>query len=403
MVGAWILVAGGFIPNRPIWTLATALAAATMWPLACAINAARFDFALSPWPQLAVWPGLNYLLATLTYPIAHRLYGTAIEAERAEDLGSYRLAAPIGYGGMGEVWTATHRMLARRAAIKLVKPDGLSARQAELVAKRFRREANAIAALQSPHTIYLYDFGTSDDGRFYYVMELLDGISLEALVRTFGPQPASRVVAILTQICDSLEEAHHQHLVHRDLKPSNVMICKVALRHDVVKVLDFGLAKSLSGADGATQLTMEGMASGTPGYIAPEISTGDGAVDHRADIYALGCVAYYLLTGTMVFDEASPVAMALKHVQATPDPPSLRTELPIPPSLERVVLDCLAKRPEDRPAGARQVAMRLAACGVPPWTPADADTWWERHLPPTSSLRAHSDAAARTPAVVRKR
>jgi serine/threonine-protein kinase len=210
-------------------------------------------------------------------------------------------------------------------------------------------------------------------------------------------------VAILTQICDSLEEAHRQALIHRDLKPSNIMICKIALAHDVVKVLDFGLAKSLAAMDEGTQLSMEGIASGTPGYIAPEISTGDPVVDHRADIYALGCVAYFLLTGVMVFEDASPVAMAIKHVQATPDPPSLRTELPIPAALERVVLDCLAKRPDDRPRSARDVAARLAACGVPSWTPADADAWWERHLPPTSSLRSFADAAARTPAVVRKR
>ena len=179
---------------------------------------------------------------------------------------------------MGEVWRASHQMLARPAAIKLVKPAGASsARQADVFIKRFRREANMIAGLQSPHTVYLYDFGTAQDGRFYYVMELLDGISLQTLVTTFGPQPASRVIFILRQICSSLDEAHEQGLVHRDLKPSNVMLCTVAKRHDFVKVLDFGLAKSVAPAErvDVSQLTVEGVAAGTPGYIAPEVALGD--------------------------------------------------------------------------------------------------------------------------------
>ena len=223
--------------------------------------------------------------------------------------------------------------------------------------KRFRREANMIAGLQSPHTVYLYDFGTAQDGRFYYVMELLDGISLQTLVTTFGPQPASRVVFILRQICSSLDEAHEQGLVHRDLKPSNVMLCKVAKRHDFVKVLDFGLAKSVARVERAdvSQLTVEGVAAGTPGYIAPEVALGDADVDARADLYALGCVAYVLLTGTLVFPDPNPLSMTLKHVQAAPDPPSLRTELPIPPDLERIILQCLEKNPADRPSSAREL------------------------------------------------
>ena len=329
-LGPWIFVVGTAIPNRPIWTLLVGLAEAAMWPAAYFFNIARFDHAPLAWNHFAVWPGINFLLAILAFVISRRLYGTAIAAQRAADLGSYRLVAPIGEGGMGEVWQATHQMLARKAAIKLVKPQGMSARQAEVSAKRFRREANVIAALQSPHTVYLYDFGSSQDGRFYYVMELLDGISLQTLVTKFGPQPANRVAHIIRQMCLSLEEAHQNALVHRDLKPSNVMICKVALTYDFVKVLDFGLAKSLRQSEEVTQLTMEGMASGTPGYIAPEVALGEPVVDHRADLYAVGCVAYFLLTGTLVFYDSNPVTMALKHVQAEPERPSTRTELPIP-------------------------------------------------------------------------
>ena len=401
-LGPWIFVVGTAIPNRPIWTLLVGLSEAAMWPACYFFNIERFGYTPMAWNHFSVWPGINFLLAILAFVISRRLYGTAIAAERAAELGSYRLVAPIGEGGMGEVWQATHQMLARKAAIKLVKPEGLSMRQAEVSAKRFRREANVIAALQSPHTVYLYDFGSSQDGRFYYVMELLDGISLQTLVSKFGPQPASRVAHIIKQICQSLEEAHQNALVHRDLKPSNVMICKVALTYDFVKVLDFGLAKSLRQTEEATQLTMEGMASGTPGYIAPEIALGEPVIDHRADLYAVGCVAYFLLTGTLVFSDPNPVTMALKHVQAQPDRPSTRTELPIPAALEDIVMRCLAKKAEDRPASAREIADAVSACDLNDWTDAVAEGWWDRHLPVSSSLRSFVAAPVSTPHVVQK-
>ena len=373
------------------------------WPLAYAINASRFGYADAPAGLVGVWPLFNFLMVGLTYFIGRRTYGMALAAESALDLGSYRLVAPIGHGGMGEVWKANHRMLARTAAIKLIKTggDGSSAREADLSVRRFQREANVIANLQSPNTVYLYDFGVSVDGRFYYVMELLDGISLQALVSNFGPQPAARVIPILIQMCRSLEEAHDRGLVHRDLKPSNVMICKVALEYDFVKVLDFGLAK-LADSSEVSQLTMEGTATGTPGYIAPEVAIGERNVDGRADIYALGCVAYFLLTGALVFEDPNPMSMALKHVQARPVPPSERTELPIPAALEELVLTCLAKSPDDRPATAASLAGQLAALDVSAWRGPDATLWWQRHLPPTSSLRSFAQLPLQTPPVVRK-
>jgi serine/threonine protein kinase len=403
-IAPWVIAVGVFIPNRPVWTLVTALAAATTWPIAYLINSTVHDFPPAHLGQLSSWPFFNYLFAVLAYLISRRMYGITVAAQTALELGSYRLVAPIGEGGMGEVWKASHQMLARSAAIKLIRMqgDGSSARQADLSAKRFQREANVIASLQSPHTVYLYDFGVAKDGRFYYVMELLDGISLQTLVSTFGPQPAGRVLPILIAIAESLEEAHRQGLIHRDLKPSNAMVCKVGLRHDFVKVLDFGLAKFISGDDLTTQLTMEGTAAGTPGYIAPEVAMGESAIDGRADVYALGCIGYFLLTGTLVFNDPNPMSMALKHVQAVPDPPSSRTELPIPSDLERIVLHCLAKRPDDRPASAAALAEALAGCSTPHWTSADVDAWWQRHLPPTSSLRSFAQLSPRTPAVLRK-
>jgi serine/threonine-protein kinase len=295
------------------------------------------------------------------------------------------------------VWSATHHLLARQAAIKLVRPrqTASSARQMNQWVQRFQREANTIAGLQSPHTIYLYDFGVARDGQFYYVMELLDGISLETLIKTFGPQPPERVRHILRQICDSLEEAHQRNLVHRDLKPSNVMLCKLALRHDFVKVLDFGLAKCAACED-VQQITVENVAAGTPGYISPEVALGEEKVDGRADLYALGCVAYYLLTGALVFEDANAMSMVVKHVQAEPVPPSLRTSRPIPEDLERLILKCLEKKPAARPQSARQVAAILDACDIRPWTEHDAAMWWEQNLPDASALRTMPPPESRT-------
>jgi len=294
--------------------------------------------------------------------------------------------------------------LARSAAIKLVRPEAIasaSARQSDAFVKRFRREAEAIASLQSPHTVYLYDFGLSEDGRLYYVMELLDGISLQTLVTNFGPQPASRVVSILSQACQSLDEAHARGLVHRDLKPSNLMICRVARTYDFVKVLDFGLAKSVGGQHD-TQLTIAGTTTGTPGYMAPEVVMGDQAIDGRADLYALGCVAYLLLTGHQVFEDANATNLALQHVQAAPDPPSSRTELVIPPALERIILRCLAKRPAERPASAAVLLAALASIDIDAWDSETAAQWWEVHLPLSSSLRKAAQGVASDPKAVRK-
>lgn len=399
-VGPWIVFVSAVVPNRPLVTLVLALSAATTWPLAYWINSTRLDFETASLGQTSVWPAVNYMLAVLAFLVGQRTYGTTRQAQAAEDLGSYRLETQIGEGGMGEVWRGSHKMLARPAAIKLVKPGGAS--REELFSKRFRREANAIASLQSPHTVYLYDFGITRDGRLYYVMELLDGISLQTLVSSFGPQPAARVISILRQICQSLEEAHDHQLVHRDLKPSNVMVCRVAQRHDFVKVLDFGLAKSVANVE-ASQLTMEGVVTGTPGYMAPEVALGQSTIDGRADIYALGCLGYVLLTGTLVFPDTNPLAMALNHVQTPPQPPSQRTELPIPADLERVIMQCLEKEPSARPATACEVHRLLGECEVPDrWDSRQAAQWWERHLPPSSSLRSFAQPTPSTPPVVQK-
>jgi serine/threonine-protein kinase len=389
----WIVIFALLVHDRPLWTLLSATAAAATWPVAHAINAVTFHHPPAPASLLSVWSIFNVCMVALTYLVSRQIYATTRAADTTLDLGSYRLVAKIGEGGVGEVWKASHRLLARPAAIKLIRQQQLSGREADLAERRFRREADATASLQSPHTVYLYDFGISNDGRFYYAMELLDGLSLQALVATFGPLPSERVVHIMRQICRSLDEAHRCGMVHRDLKPSNVMLCKVATSHDFVKVLDFGLAKFVDNPE-LSRLTMAGTATGTPGYVAPEVALGESSIDARADIYALGCVAYFLLTGTLVFDDPNPMKMVLQHVKEAPMPPSARTDQPIPDSLERLVMQCLAKAPGDRPATAAVLGAMLATCEVEPWTDADTEAWWNEHLPADSPLRPFARSIA---------
>ena len=218
----------------------------------------------------------------------------------------------IGAGGMGEVWRAQHRLLARPAAIKLIRSSmlGESQRAREALVRRFEREARETAALGSTHTIDVYDFGVTEEGDFYYVMELLEGLSLERLVQEFGAVDPGRTVYLLRQVCHSLGEAHARGLVHRDVKPANIMVCRLGPDDDFVKVLDFGLVKHTAAGQTVTMLSMEGTVVGTPGYMAPEIALGRADVDGRTDIYSLGCVAYYMLTGQPVFSGDTPVATA---------------------------------------------------------------------------------------------
>jgi serine/threonine-protein kinase len=298
--------------------------------------------------------------------ISHVVTRLGQQVGRERELGSYRLGELLGSGGMGAVYRASHRMLARPAAIKLIRPDvlaSLDGGQAELATARFRREAEAAANLRSPHTVELYDFGVSDDGALYAVMELLEGTTLEALVRREGPHPADRVIRNLEQGCGSLAEAHAAGLVHRDIKPSNIHVGRLGLRDDFIKVLDFGLVKSLAEPTGEYQVqTALGHAPGTPAYMAPEMA-GDEVVDGRADLYSLGCVAYFLLTGRLVFEAGSALQMVARHLYDQPDLPS-RHAPDVPHALECLVLQCLAKRPEDRPASAAELATALGAIGL---------------------------------------
>jgi serine/threonine-protein kinase len=346
----------------------------------------------------------NYSCAVVATLPSHVFQRLGRRLREAQELGSYRLVELLGHGGMGEVWRAEHRLLARSAAVKLVRPEVLGAgseAEARLILRRFEREARATAALSSPHTIQVFDFGMTDEGTFYYVMELLAGRDLESVVRTFGPMPADRAIFLLRQVCHSLADAHARGLVHRDIKPANIYLCRMGLEYDFVKVLDFGLVKVNHPEPlQQTLVTMDHKTTGTPAYMAPEIILGEAEVDRRADVYALGCVAYYLLTGQLVFDADTPMKMLLQHVQAPPVPPSQRTELPIPRELDDLVLACLAKDPQHRPQNAEELFRLACACrSCNAWTHESAKGWWETHLPeltgPLTIGDAHAEASSR--------
>lgn len=319
----------------------------------------------------------------LAYFGARMIYSIGLDVSRARLLGAYRLESRLGAGGMGEVWRASHRMLARPAAVKLIAPQWLGD-DTRAVLTRFEQEAQATALLRSPHTVEVYDFGLSSDGSLYYVMELLDGLDLKELVHTHGPIPASRAVYIMRQACHSLGEAHAAGMVHRDIKPANIFACHYGRDFDFVKVLDFGLVKKQKLVDDAA-LTEQGQFLGTPAFLAPEMALGS-EVDGRADLYSLGCVAYWLLTGSFVFKANSFMALAAKHLHEEPVPPSHCTELEIPPDLDAVVLDCLRKDPVDRPESAEALADRLAGCEVAAWTNQDAQRWWEHTFPDDNTV-----------------
>ncbi|HEY6362410.1 MAG TPA: serine/threonine-protein kinase [Vicinamibacterales bacterium] len=386
-VAVWTLLFNVVVPTQPRYAVLAALASMTSVPAMVLLSLSAFPPEIAPNGVTIFFTFFfPYLLVVImAYVGARVVYTLGKEVSRARELGSYRLVQRLGAGGMGEVWKADHRLLARPAAIKLIRSpladDPLGA-VSDDTRRRFEREAQLIARLRSPHTVTLFDFGVADDGSFYYVMELLEGLDADRMIRRFGPMPAERVVSVLRQICHSLSEAESCGLVHRDIKPANIFLCRYGEDHDFVKVLDFGIAKPAHAtSESQTALTMAHVIRGTPAFIAPEQALG-GDVDGRADIYSTGCVAYWLLTGELVFTADTPMKLLLAHAHAVPDPPSRKTELPIPAELDALVMACLAKEREQRPKAARDLLERLDA--VPfteTWTEERAREWWKTHLP----------------------
>jgi serine/threonine-protein kinase len=305
------------------------------------------------------------------------IFGLRAEASQSRQLGQYTLEEKIGEGGMGIVYRARHAMLRRPTAIKLLPPE--KAGNENIL--RFEREVQLTAGLSHPNTVAIFDYGRTVEGIFYYAMEFLDGVNLDRLVTLDGAQSAGRVVRILLQVSGALTEAHEVGLVHRDVKPGNIILCERGGVADVAKVVDFGLVKRFQAesTDATMAVTATTTLVGTPLYMAPEAVTGDGHIDARTDLYALGAVAYLLLTGTPVFKARTVLEVFAHHLHTPPEPPSRRLGRPVPPELERIVLQCLAKSPGDRPQSARALGRELKLLSSDDWSDDQAATWWARY------------------------
>ncbi len=326
--------------------------------------------------------GLSTAVSRVTWDLRGR-------AERAELLGQYRLEELIAEGGMGRVYRARHALLRRPTAVKVLPEPSGRARQ------RFEREVRLTARLTHPNTVTVFDYGRTDDGLFYYAMELVEGHGLDEVVQCTGPMSATRTTRILEQVASALVEAHELGLIHRDIKPSNVMLTRLGGMDDVVKVLDFGLVKDTRPQ--AEALSHSDIITGTPLYISPEAIRAAPTVDARADLYALGALGYYLLTGTHVFDGNNAIEICGHHLHTPPSPPSDRLGKPVPDELEDLLLTCLEKDPDDRPRDARTVLRALGAIDVGRrWTAEDAAEWWRRHHDSLGASRPATPIATST-------
>jgi serine/threonine-protein kinase len=373
-----LVMYGALVPARPSTVAGASIVAALMDPLVLFIAQPGAAFpSLAQVPLLMLSPAAG---AGLAYLSSRVLYGLTEHITRAREVGSYRLTKRLGIGGMGEVWAAKHRMLARPAAIKLIRPAILASHgpeEAKRLLKLFEREAQTTASLTSPNTIQLFDYGVTLDGTFYYVMELLDGYDLHTLVKTFGKQAPDRALYLMIQATESLHEAHEHQFVHRDLKPANIFTCRYGGDVDFVKVLDFGLVMDRRPTE--EELQKPGLI-GTPAVMAPEMVRFNAPVDQRADIYALGCVAYWLLTAERVFEAENRADMLVMHAHQRPVPPSKRANISLPPRLEEIILQCLDKNPNKRPQTARQLGDMFRELGLDrEWTRARREQWWADH------------------------
>ncbi len=370
---AGVLACANTIAARAIAVPSTAtrtfwLSTAAMVPLAPAAGLAMGHPAIVL--NVATWSAVSIAVATVGSRV---IFGLRHEAARVRRLGQYMLEEKIGEGGMGVVYRASHAMLRRPTAIKLLPPE----RAGDTNLARFEREVQMTAQLSHPNTVAIYDYGRTPDGVFYYAMEFLEGVNLEELVRREGPLPAGRVISILTQVCGALAEAHGRALVHRDVKPANVILTERGGEPDVAKVVDFGLVKPFASDSAAMTMSVSSVLTGTPLYMPPEAMNAPEVADPRSDLYAVGAVGYFLLTGHPPFEGATVFEVIGHHLHTTPVPPSQRTTNPVPSDIEAVILKCLRKKPEERPATARALREALQQCTMAPrWTGDDAVAWW---------------------------
>jgi len=327
--------------------------------------------------QASVGMGFSWLMAVLLATGTSRvIFGLRREARAARRLGQYTLEAKLGEGGMGVVYRAQHAMLRRPTAVKLLPPE----RTGGANLARFEREVQLTASLTHPHTVTVFDYGRTTDGVFYYAMELLDGASLDTIVAAGGPLRPARVIHILHRVASALAEAHEAGLIHRDIKPANIILCRQGGIDDFPKVVDFGLVKEIHRDTANPSLTQADAITGTPLYMSPETITASDLVGPRADLYSLGAVGYFALTAQHLFTGRTLVEICSHHLHTQPMPPSGRLGSPLPPDLEALILDCLAKSPSARPSSAAALCQRLEACELfGSWSPQDAREWWARH------------------------
>jgi serine/threonine-protein kinase len=382
LIGAVIFVftvtlRAALVPSPPKWTVLVSAIAAIPVPFGAHFAAERdptWQVELFPRAAAVVFVSGWCVAGTIAaFAISRVVYGLRAEVKSATRLGQYTLEDKIGEGGMGEVYRARHALLRRPTAVKLLSPERAGAASV----KRFEREVQLTSKLTHPNTIAIFDYGHTRDGVFYYAMELLDGLSLHDLCDEDGPQGSARVAHILAQVASALAEAHDVGLIHRDVKPANILLCERGGIPDFVKVLDFGLVKDSSEENADPALSSANAIAGTPLYMAPESITRPKGIDARVDLYALGCVGYWLLTARPPFEGASLVEICSHHLHTTPTPPSEVLGRPVDAKLEALVLKCLAKSPAERPASARVLADALReVTAALPWTETEAREWW---------------------------
>ena len=387
VIGAIVLMVlyGALIPNDPLTTAKVVLSIALI-PVASAAILLELEH-----PELVEeleamrsveHAGSNAIAllvgAALAIYASHILNTLRKNLHVARKFGQYQLGRRLGAGGMGEVFLAEHQMLKRPCALKLIKGDS----EADpLALARFEREVKSAARLSHPNTIAIYDYGRTDEGTFYYVMEYLPGVSLHDLVYRYGPLPPGRVIYLLRQVCAALREAHSIGIIHRDLKPANIFIALRGGEADVAKILDFGLVKLTADAD-AVELTADRTISGTPAFMSPEQATGEGTVSPRSDIYALGAIAYFALVGRPPFEGTTAMSIMIAQVRDPVTPPSQFRD-DVPEDLERVILRCLAKNPDDRYQDVRELSHDLSACSsAADWDEEKAERWWRKAAEP---------------------
>lgn len=392
-IALWITFFVLVVPTTTGKAALGALASALMGPLALLVYAASEGVPIPDRGRMLSMFLPDLLAAAWSLLLARYVYGMGRALGKARRMGYYELAEPLGRGGMGEVWRAKHRMLARPAAIKLISQQALGSggETTSTLIRRFEREAQITATLQSQHTIQLYDFGVTEDGALYYVMEYLDGLDLQTMIETYGPISSERTVHFMLQILESLEEAHQVGLVHRDVKPANIFAGKYGIHYDFIKVLDFGLVRIARG--GKSDGTIVQQVVGTPSFMAPEAALNPNDADFRSDLYAVGAVAYWMLTGSLVFEGVTGFETLMDQIHRMPTPPSQRTETEVPAELDRIIMSCLDPDPKNRPASAAELAARLKAITFStPWTPSRAESWWRSYRP--KSARATLPAFA---------